>query len=74
MMQHVHAGADRLCRERCGGAFERLHDMWALLRTLARLLQFWSLWRYLAPLSGKTPSKRFTKLKDSKILITSDKC
>ena len=24
MMQHVHAGADRLCRERCGGAFERV--------------------------------------------------
>ena len=74
MMQHAHAGAGQLCRERCGVAFERVAHMWTLLRTLARLLQFWSLWRYLAPLSGKTPSKRFTKLKDSKILITSDKC
>ena len=24
MMQHVHAGADRLCRERYGAAFERV--------------------------------------------------
>ena len=51
MMQHVHAGADRLCRERYGAAFERVGctPMWVLLSSqdACTLLQFSSLWRYL---------------------------
>ena len=75
MMQHVHAGADRLCRERCGVAFERVAHMWALLRALLHSASnFEACGATSAPLSGKTPSNRFTKLKHSRKLITSGKC
>ena len=75
MMQHVHAGADRLCRERCGGAFERVaRHVGAMLRTLALCFNFRACGATSAPLSGKTPSNRFKKSKHSKKLITSGKC
>ena len=47
MMQHVHAGADRLCRERCGGAFERVARHVGAASDACTLLQFSSLRRYL---------------------------
>ena len=75
MMQHVHAGADRLCRERCGGAFERVaRHVGAASDACTLLHNFRACGATSAPHSGKTPSNRVTKLKHSKKLITSGKC